>query len=331
MVCLLALAVVGLSIPTRPIGNEWTECQGNLTQIGQAVQKWSNDHGKRYPSTLQQLVPFYLPSLPTCRYSDQDDSYSASYRSTVNRACFGFACLEGHKSPVLGLPSSTFFSSHVVGRATERVAACSERLRKIAREVAYFRSVEGKLPAEYSNLAGTSFDPKATRRVAIQPTTEADYEVICLEPHLDEGLALLQPRFDSRSQEVSARVLRRDRIPRPARAPLWPTPLVALLVALWVFYRRWHQERTVTLRNPAGTIQRLLACKAQRPYLAAPGDPNSGFEPTSVKSRDTHAKNCRSDRFPKSPPGNSEQISLSKSSIEVFDEAASGQAPVAGL
>jgi hypothetical protein len=62
MVCLFALAVVGLSIPTRPVGNAWTECQGNLVQQ-------SNDHGQRYPSSLQQLDPFYLPSLPTCQYS----------------------------------------------------------------------------------------------------------------------------------------------------------------------------------------------------------------------------------------------------------------------
>lgn len=48
------------------VAESCTVCSSNLKNLATAVETWSTDHDKRYPGSLEELVPEYIKPLPTC-------------------------------------------------------------------------------------------------------------------------------------------------------------------------------------------------------------------------------------------------------------------------
>ena len=56
-----------------------TACESNLKNIGTACEMWATDYDGEYPTSLEQLTPNYLQSIPVCPAAGKD-TYSVSYR-----------------------------------------------------------------------------------------------------------------------------------------------------------------------------------------------------------------------------------------------------------
>ncbi len=56
-----------------------TACKSNLKNIATALEMWSTDNSGEYPSSLAQVVPDYLRTIPLCPAADAD-TYSQTYR-----------------------------------------------------------------------------------------------------------------------------------------------------------------------------------------------------------------------------------------------------------
>lgn len=71
--------------------NQWIACQSNLKNIATALEMYSTDNAGRYPTSLKQLAPDYLRSIPTCPAAGKD-TYSSSYTSSQNPDAFTVYC-----------------------------------------------------------------------------------------------------------------------------------------------------------------------------------------------------------------------------------------------
>ena len=54
-------------------------CKDNLKNLGTALEMYATDHGGRYPTSLQRVLPAYLKVLPTCPTVGQ--SYDCGFQS----------------------------------------------------------------------------------------------------------------------------------------------------------------------------------------------------------------------------------------------------------
>ena len=75
------------------------QCGVNQHKLGTALEMYSTDNVGRYPTSLRQLVPNYLKSIPTCPAAGSD-TYSSSFRSTANRNDYTLICKGWHFGPV---------------------------------------------------------------------------------------------------------------------------------------------------------------------------------------------------------------------------------------
>lgn len=57
---------------------KFTQCQSNCKNIGMALDMYAIDHDGHFPSSISELSPRYLKSIPTCLGAGKD-SYSPSY------------------------------------------------------------------------------------------------------------------------------------------------------------------------------------------------------------------------------------------------------------
>ena len=101
----VVLGIAGYAIPAykRHKGQQHLKaCKENLRMIGTALEKYSTDHGGRFPyiddtralGLPQAIVPAYLKTMPTCPAAGTD-TYSRSSQGTYSPDCYTVVC-EGH-------------------------------------------------------------------------------------------------------------------------------------------------------------------------------------------------------------------------------------------
>jgi hypothetical protein len=89
--CVGALTLPWLLIrPARPMGG-MTNCKSNLKNLGTAMEMYTTDWEGRYPSTLGQLTPNYLKTIPECQAVERmtykfQTGPNAAFKKTLERA-----------------------------------------------------------------------------------------------------------------------------------------------------------------------------------------------------------------------------------------------------
>ena len=68
------------------------DCKSNLKNIGTAAEMYSTDNSGRYATSLKQLVPGYLPTIPTCPAATTD-TYSPAFTSASNPDAYTVVCV----------------------------------------------------------------------------------------------------------------------------------------------------------------------------------------------------------------------------------------------
>lgn len=231
----LVLAVMVLPALAAPAPGLRTECKYNLRKIGVAAQTFSNRHNGRYPTNLSQLIPEYLEEIPSCPYAEWD-TYSSTYRTTLDRRYYAVACTEPHprqegESAFLGYSATTGVAAVL---AHDRPDRCARQLAQLGALCATYRQKHGALPKSPEQLS-SSPKPEAdkNRAVALSLRPDGSFQLTCLRFHLDQGLAPLEPRFDSRTQSVTKQ--RGRRVPIESADPVspnWPALTVLVLLGL---------------------------------------------------------------------------------------------------
>lgn len=98
IIAALLLALIGFSLGVSylrgKVAQRFTTCLLNLKEIGNALNSYHNDHDKMYPSSLSELIPKYLQSIPTCPAAKKD-VYSQGYQVSSDLKTFSFYC-KGH-------------------------------------------------------------------------------------------------------------------------------------------------------------------------------------------------------------------------------------------
>lgn len=77
---LLAAAIIYPNVVRSRQNSQLTACRSNLKNIATAMEMWSTDNAGRYPTSLDQLVPDYLRTIPACPAAGTD-TYSASLQT----------------------------------------------------------------------------------------------------------------------------------------------------------------------------------------------------------------------------------------------------------
>ena len=75
-------------------------CTQNLKAIATGLEYYASDHGGGYPAGLQDLVPKYLKSIPSCPAAHKD-TYSASWRLAGGEGFY--MCCKGNYHADFGL------------------------------------------------------------------------------------------------------------------------------------------------------------------------------------------------------------------------------------
>lgn len=65
------------------------QCRTHLKEIGTALDSYSKAHGDRYPTSLSELTPQYLQSLPHC---PADDRSSYGYLHSTHPEIYTVYC-----------------------------------------------------------------------------------------------------------------------------------------------------------------------------------------------------------------------------------------------
>ena len=68
-----------------------TSCKCNLVNLASLCEMYSVDHEGHYPSSLQQLTPRYVESIPTCPMAGQD-SYTDGYVRSRLPEAYSICC-----------------------------------------------------------------------------------------------------------------------------------------------------------------------------------------------------------------------------------------------
>lgn len=67
------------------------ECQGNLKNIGLALEMYATDNLGHYPQHLAAIAPLYLKAIPTCAAA-ASNTYSESYEVSANPDAYTVYC-----------------------------------------------------------------------------------------------------------------------------------------------------------------------------------------------------------------------------------------------
>lgn len=70
-------------------------CQRYLETLGEALDRWAEEHQGRPPARLEDLVPRYLAQLPTCPTAPAV-SYASTYKLSENKR-YTFYCPGNHE------------------------------------------------------------------------------------------------------------------------------------------------------------------------------------------------------------------------------------------
>lgn len=85
----------------------FTACKGNLKNLGTALEMWADDHADRYPSSLAQLTPAYLRSIPRCPDEDVGCPANSGYVLQSTASNYTVVCT-GLKHTAAGVSSVNY-------------------------------------------------------------------------------------------------------------------------------------------------------------------------------------------------------------------------------
>jgi prepilin-type N-terminal cleavage/methylation domain-containing protein len=98
IIAILAAILVPNFIRARAQG-QVTACKSNLKNIGTAMEMYSTDAAGRYPTSLNNLTPNYLKSIPTCP-SAGSATYTGGFTSASNPDAYTVVCTTNNHSAV---------------------------------------------------------------------------------------------------------------------------------------------------------------------------------------------------------------------------------------
>jgi len=105
VIALLAAIVTPRYLAARDNGT-LTACSENLKNIAIALQTYANDNSQTYPSSLSNLVPNYLATLPSCPTAAGPNTYSPSYARASLPPNFTVFCQGSYHIAVSGITSN---------------------------------------------------------------------------------------------------------------------------------------------------------------------------------------------------------------------------------
>jgi hypothetical protein len=85
------------------------ECGQNVKEINDAIDQFAAKHGS-YPDRLSQLIPAYLPSIPTCPIAHVD-TYSATWKHRAGQTAHIYCTTPSHTITA----STPWFSRDIIG------------------------------------------------------------------------------------------------------------------------------------------------------------------------------------------------------------------------
>jgi hypothetical protein len=205
---LLLLGVL-LILRARSLGQA-SACASNLKNISTACEMYSTDHAGQYPTTLQDLIPNYLRTIPTCPAAGVD-TYSANF--WIHEGRYAVCCTGTFHRSAGELANHPAFESTVCTLAAPSddkplrpdLALCCVRLRAAGLAVeAYYRK-HSRLPRvdpcdldQETTLSRFGVDefgcpffyrPGKSGHFLLCSSQRVDY--------LDQGIAPEQPSYES--------------------------------------------------------------------------------------------------------------------------------------
>ncbi len=73
-----------------------TACETNLRNMASALELYSNENDKIFPTELAALAPRYIQSLPKCPSAGSPQSYVDGYESGTRPSNYTLACQGGY-------------------------------------------------------------------------------------------------------------------------------------------------------------------------------------------------------------------------------------------
>jgi hypothetical protein len=80
------------------------QCARRIQRVATALEAWSSDHGGRYPVSLRDLVPQYLPQIPACSGGNGD--LLPTYKVSSDASGYDLSCSGTHPDVHVGVRSS---------------------------------------------------------------------------------------------------------------------------------------------------------------------------------------------------------------------------------
>ncbi len=191
LIALLSLIALGarhrlISVSSQPGGLAGARaCQANLGRIATGMEMYATDHSGQYPKTLSELVPRYLPAIPSCP-STHNDTYTTGFQvgpeAPTNlqggKEFFYIACSGKHhvsegleeNLPAFSCTAGLLPELPFEGDAQEARQACEKNLRNIATALEmHAHDWQGKYPELLSVLT-----PDYLHKIPNCPVTGTD-------------------------------------------------------------------------------------------------------------------------------------------------------------
>ena len=84
-------------------------CETNLRNMASALEVYSTDNARQFPSRLEELSPTFVQSIPTCPSAGSSAAYLDGFTSARNPAAYTLSCTGGwHVDLGLGENSPSF-------------------------------------------------------------------------------------------------------------------------------------------------------------------------------------------------------------------------------
>ena len=208
----LACLVAGLLVACSPEPPEPADyCSPGMSRVSAALEQYQLEHAGRGPTQLSELVPVYLSKIPKCEYLGAEPHYTLS----PDRRWFGLDCSGDHISDdewpprILAVGMASGYSPRFALAGHDKLD--SRGLLECASKVEAFRNKHGRMPSNLGEVDHAAYGNDLSNGnfpYALCSTADGGYQILRLAPDaLGEGVAPLQPRYDSRTGGVTARRL----------------------------------------------------------------------------------------------------------------------------
>lgn len=102
IVAVLAMLILPSYVRARSRGR-LSACETNLRNVASALEVYSTENGKHFPTALTDLAPTYIQSVPTCPSAGNGTAYIQGFTSKTNPSAYTLSC-KGAWHRDLGLP-----------------------------------------------------------------------------------------------------------------------------------------------------------------------------------------------------------------------------------